>query len=87
MGSAPRLYNEKFQGSSQLSEAERVRLKKSLFQLIVVENLVEFWRWQSKVIEKKWIRLCKDDFICYLKLQWDRYEILCQDATSEDCET
>jgi hypothetical protein len=55
VGSAPRLYNGKFQGSGWLlSEAERVQLKKSSFELIVVKNLVEFWRWQSKVIEKKW---------------------------------
>jgi hypothetical protein len=37
-----------------LSEVEKVRLKKSLFELVVVENWVEFWRWQSKVSEKKW---------------------------------
>jgi hypothetical protein len=35
-GSAPRLYNEKFEGSSW-----------------VVKKCVEFWKWQSKVIEKK----------------------------------
>jgi hypothetical protein len=32
----------------------------------VVRNWVEFWRWQSKVIEKngeKGIRLCKEDFM------------------------
>jgi hypothetical protein len=23
-------------------------------QLVLVKNWVEFWRWQSKVIEKKW---------------------------------
>jgi hypothetical protein len=50
MGSAPRLYNGKLQGSRGfLSEVERVQLKNSSFQSIVVE----FWRWQSKVIEKK----------------------------------
>jgi hypothetical protein len=35
-------------------------------------NWVEFWRWQSKVIEnngKKGIRPCKVDFVCDLKLQ------------------
>jgi hypothetical protein len=39
----------------------------------VVENWVEFWRLQPKVIEngKKGIRLCKEDFMCDLKLQWD----------------
>jgi predicted flavoprotein YhiN len=36
-----------------LSEAERVQLKKTLSEGIV-ENWVEFWTWQSKVIEKKW---------------------------------
>jgi hypothetical protein len=54
VGYAPRLYNGKFQGSSELSEVEIVQLKKSSFELVVVENLFEFWRWQSKVIEKKW---------------------------------
>jgi hypothetical protein len=48
------LYNGKFQGSSELSEVERVQLKKSSFERVVVEKWVEFWRWQSKVIEKKW---------------------------------
>jgi hypothetical protein len=48
-----RLHNEKFQGSSELSEDERVQLKKSSFESAVVENRVEFWRWQSKVTEKK----------------------------------
>jgi hypothetical protein len=42
---------------------------------LVVENWVEFWRRQSKVIEKnKWIRLCKEAFRCDLKLHWDGYE-------------
>jgi hypothetical protein len=40
----------------------------------VVENWVDFWKWQSKVIEKKWIRLCKEDFMCDLKWQWDCYK-------------
>jgi hypothetical protein len=44
MGSAPRLYNEKFQGSSELSEVERVQLKKISFESIVVKYWVEFWR-------------------------------------------
>jgi predicted nucleic acid-binding protein len=53
--SVPRLYNGKFLESRQvLSEAERVQLKKSSFQRVIIENLVEFWRWQSKVIVKKW---------------------------------
>jgi hypothetical protein len=52
--SAPGLYNEKFQGSSELTEVERVQLKKSSYESFVVKNWVEFWRWQSKVIEKKW---------------------------------
>jgi hypothetical protein len=39
---------------SQLSEAERVQLKNGLFERVYVEIWVEFWRWQSKVIEKKW---------------------------------
>jgi hypothetical protein len=43
-----------FKGSIQLlSEVERVQLKKSSFELVVVENWVKLWRWQSKVIEKK----------------------------------
>jgi hypothetical protein len=37
-----------------LSEVERLQLKKSSFERVVVENWDEFWRWQSKVIEKKW---------------------------------
>jgi hypothetical protein len=37
----------------QLSEVERVQLKKNSFESIVVENLVELQRWQSKVTEKK----------------------------------
>jgi hypothetical protein len=36
-----------------LSVVERVKLQKSSFKS-VVENWVEFWRWQSKAIEKKW---------------------------------
>jgi hypothetical protein len=32
---------------------ERVQLKKSSFKP-VVKNWVKFWRWLSKVIEKKW---------------------------------
>jgi hypothetical protein len=47
--SAPRLHKGKFQGSSELLEIERVQMKRSSF-----ENWVEFWRWQSKVNEKKW---------------------------------
>jgi hypothetical protein len=38
---------------SEFSEVERVQLKKNSFERVVVENWVEFWRWQSKVIEKK----------------------------------
>jgi hypothetical protein len=52
VGYALRLYNGKFQGSSELSEVERVQLKKSSFER-VVGNWVKFWRWQSKVTEKK----------------------------------
>jgi hypothetical protein len=37
-----------------LSEVERVQLKKRSFKLVVVKKWVEFWRWQLKVIEKKW---------------------------------
>jgi ketopantoate reductase len=37
---------------SQLPEVERLQLKENSFEL-VVENRVEFWRWQKKVIEKK----------------------------------
>jgi hypothetical protein len=38
----------------ELSEAERVQLKKSSFELVLVKNWVEFWRWRSKVTEKNW---------------------------------
>jgi hypothetical protein len=54
VASAPRLYNEKFQESNQLSEVGRFQLKKSSSERVVVKKWVEFWRWQSKVIEKKW---------------------------------
>jgi hypothetical protein len=37
----------------QLSEVERAQFKKCSFQR-VVKNWVKFWRWQWKVIEKKW---------------------------------
>jgi hypothetical protein len=37
-----------------LAEVERVQLKKSSFELLVVKKCVEFWRWQSKMIEEKW---------------------------------
>jgi hypothetical protein len=53
-GPTPRLYNEKFQESSKLSEAERVQLKKSSFELVFVKNWVDFWRRKSKVTDKKW---------------------------------
>jgi hypothetical protein len=54
VGSAPMLYNEKFQGSSQLlSEVERVQLKRSPSESVVAENSVEFLRQQSKTIVKK----------------------------------
>jgi hypothetical protein len=43
-----------------MSEDERVQLKQTTFER-VVENWVEFWRWQSKVIE--------EDFMCNLKLK------------------
>jgi hypothetical protein len=36
--------------------------------------LVEFYRWQSKVIEKK----CKEDFMCDFKLQSDGYKSVCR---------
>jgi hypothetical protein len=39
------------------SEAERVQLKKSSFERVIVENWVEFWRWQSKVLAKKWQKI------------------------------
>jgi hypothetical protein len=53
VGSASRLYNEKFQ-KEQLSEIERVQLKNNSFERVIVKNWVEFWIWQSKVTEKKW---------------------------------
>jgi hypothetical protein len=37
-----------------LSEVERVQLKKSSFESVAVQIWIEFWTWQSKVIEKKW---------------------------------
>jgi hypothetical protein len=47
-----------------------IKGKRRSFEWLFVENLVEFWRWQSKVIEKKLkerIRLCKEGFLCDLK--------------------
>jgi hypothetical protein len=45
VGSVPRLHNEKFQGSSQVfSEFERVQLKKSSSESVVVKRWVEFRR-------------------------------------------
>jgi hypothetical protein len=41
-------------GKSQLSEAERVQLKKSSFESCCCREWVEFWRWHSKKIENKW---------------------------------
>jgi hypothetical protein len=35
-----------------VSEVERLQLKKSCFELVVVKNWVEFWRRQSKVTEE-----------------------------------
>jgi hypothetical protein len=56
-----------------LSEVERIQLKKSSFEGVVVENWVEFCRRQSKVIEKKWQERnqaeLKEDFMCDLKRQ------------------
>jgi hypothetical protein len=37
-----------------LPAVERVQSKKSSFGRVPAENWVEFWRWQSKVREKKW---------------------------------
>jgi hypothetical protein len=37
-----------------LSEVEGVHVKKSSFKRVVVKKWIEFWRWQSKVTEKKW---------------------------------
>jgi hypothetical protein len=40
-----------------------------MFAFIGVQNWMEFWRWQSKVIErngKKGIRRRKEDFMCDL---------------------
>jgi hypothetical protein len=39
---------------SQLSsEVETVQLKNNSFKSVVLENWVEFWRWQSEVLETK----------------------------------
>jgi hypothetical protein len=38
---------------SQLSEVERVQLKKSSFERVLVDNWVEFWIWQSNETENK----------------------------------
>jgi hypothetical protein len=39
---------------SSLSEVQRVRLKKSSFEWVLVKNWIEFWKWQPKDFEKKW---------------------------------
>jgi hypothetical protein len=36
-----------------LPEVERVQLNNSSFERVVVKKWLKFWRWQSKVIEKK----------------------------------
>jgi hypothetical protein len=52
---------------------EVIKGQRMLFEW-VVENSVEFWRWQSKKYGKKKIRLRKEDFMCDLNWQWDGYE-------------
>jgi hypothetical protein len=42
MGSAPRPYNDKFQRSSELSEVERVQLKKNSVESAVVTKESSF---------------------------------------------
>jgi hypothetical protein len=37
-----------------LLEVERIQLKKSSFEGVDVRNWFEFWRWQTKVVEKIW---------------------------------
>jgi hypothetical protein len=44
--------NDPDEKSQLLSEAERVQLKKSLFERVAVENRVEFWSRQANVREK-----------------------------------
>jgi hypothetical protein len=46
----------------------------------------EFGNWQLQNNGKKGIRLWKEEFMCDFKLQWDCYEIRCQDTASEDWE-
>jgi hypothetical protein len=46
------LCNERIHESSQLPEVERFQLKKSSFELVVVKEWVEFWRWQCKEAEE-----------------------------------
>jgi exoribonuclease II len=54
VGSVQTGYKEVFSSIEQwLSEAERVQFKKSSFET-VVQNLVQFCRWHSKAIQKKW---------------------------------
>jgi hypothetical protein len=54
----------------------------------VVENWVKYWGWHRRWLRrngKKWIRLCKEDFMWV----WYNYyvEIRCEGRTSEDWET
>jgi hypothetical protein len=66
-GSGPRLYNE-----------DLPQLEWELNRVLELADAAENWESRrSKVIEnngKKGIRLCKEDFMCDLKLQWDCYE-------------
>jgi hypothetical protein len=76
-GAALRLYNE---GLTQLD----LGLSRVLELAVAAEN----WeRWQSKAIEnngKKGIKMCKEDFMCDFKLQWDLW-IRCQETTCGEC--
>jgi hypothetical protein len=65
-GSAPRLYNE-----------DLTQLELELSRVPVLAVAAENWESrQSKVIENngdKGIWLCKEDFLCDLKLEWECY--------------
>jgi hypothetical protein len=50
---------------------ERIGVKPPV-TLTIIRIWVEFWRWQSKVVEnngKRGIRLCKVDFMCDSNIQ------------------
>jgi hypothetical protein len=60
------------------------------FESVVFENWVEFWRWQSKVIEKKWYEMnetVQRRLHVWFEVTVRLLQICCQDMTSEGWKT